>query len=175
MPHEMSASVASSLDFVATDSVYYKQRIVVYVLIKRMGIGGNPMQASDQILQKLEEIEKRFTSLELDVKALDAAQKARDDIQKVQKAAEEQRLTRIEAEMKETRTEVKETRTEIVEIRKEAADQRVSQARVEAKLDGLIEHLKEQKADHTERWKITGIVASILIGGAALVKSFFFG
>ena len=40
------------------------------------------MQTNDQILQKLEEIEKRFTNLELDVKALDAAQKVRDDMQK---------------------------------------------------------------------------------------------
>ena len=126
------------------------------------------MQANDQILQKLEAIEKRFVNLESDVKALDAAQKVRDDMQKVQTAAQEQRLTRIEAEMKETRTEV-------IELRKEGVDLRVSQTRVEAKLDGLIDHLKEQKTDHSERWKITGIIASIFIGVAALVKSFFFG
>ena len=63
----------------------------------------------------------------------------------------------------------------MIELRKEGADQRVSQARVEAKLDGLIDHLKEQKTDTGERWKITGILASIFIGVAALVKSFFFG
>ena len=70
---------------------------------------------------------------------------------------------------------MKETRTEMIEIRKEGADQRVSQVRVEAKLDGLIDHLKEQKTDKSENWKVTGIVASILMGMAALVKSFFFG
>lgn len=129
---------------------------------------GNPMQANEQILQKLEEIEKRFTNLEADVKARDAAQKIRDDLQKVQNDSQEHRLTRIESELKETRTEM-------VELRKEGADQRVSQARVEAKLDALIDHLKEQKTDKSENWKITGIVASILIGVAAFLKSFFFG
>ncbi len=161
------------------------------------------MQTNDQILQKLGEIEQRFVNLESDVKALTttqvnlasdvkaltaaqvnlasdvkaltAAQKVRDDMQKVQNDAQEHRLTRIDSEVKETRVEMKETRVEIIEIRKEAADQRVSQARVEAKLDGLIDHLKEQRTDHSERWKITGIIASIFIGVAALVKSFFFG
>ena len=154
------------------------------------------MQTNDQILQKLGEIEQRFVNLESDVKALTttqvnlesdvktltaaqvnlasdvkaltASQKVRDDMEKVHTAAQEQRLTRIEAEMKETRTEV-------IEIRKEGVDLRVSQTRVEAKLDGLIDHLKEQRTDHSERWKITGIIASIFIGVAALVKSFFFG
>ena len=81
---------------------------------------------------------------------------------------QEHRLTRIEAELKETRTEM-------IELRKEGADQRVSQARVEAKLDDLITHIQDQKTDRSERWKITGIVASILIGVAAFLKSFFFG
>ena len=126
------------------------------------------MQANDQILQKLEEIEKHFTNLESDVNALDAAQKARDELQKLYNDAQEQRLTRIEADLKETRTEM-------IEIRKEGADQRVSQVRVEAKLDGLISHIQDQKTDKSERWKITGIMASILIGVAAFLKSFFFG
>ena len=77
-------------------------------------------------------------------------------------------MTRIEAELKETRTEM-------IELRKEGADQRVSQARVEAKFDGLISHIQDQKTDRSERWKITGIVAPILIGVAAFLKSFFFG
>lgn len=125
-------------------------------------------QTNEQILQKLGEIEQRFTNLESDVKALDAAQKARDDLQKVHNETQEHRLTRIE-------TELKETRTEMIELRKEGADQRVSQARVEAKLDGLITHIQDQKTDRSERWKITGIVASILIGVAAFLKTFFFG
>lgn len=125
-------------------------------------------QTDEQILQKLGEIEQRFTTLGSDVKALDAAQKARDDLQKLHNEAQEHRLTRIEAELKETRTEM-------IEFRKEGGDQRVSQVRVEAKLDALITHLNEQKTDKSERWKITGIVASILIGVAAFLKSFFFG
>ena len=125
-------------------------------------------QPNEQILQKLGEIEQRFTTLESDVKAFDAAQKARDDLQKLHNEAQEHRLTRIEAELKETRTEM-------IELRKEGTDQRVSQVRVEAKLDALITHLNEQKTDKSERWKITGIVASILIGVAAFLKSFFFG
>ena len=125
-------------------------------------------QPNEQILQKLGDIEQRFTTLESDVKALDAAQKARDDLQKLHNEAQERRLTRIEADLKETRTEM-------IELRKEGTDQRVSQVRVEAKLDALITHLNEQKTDKSERWKITGIVASIFIGVAAFLKSFFFG
>ena len=125
-------------------------------------------QTNEQILQKLGEIEQHFTSLESDVKALDAAQKARDDLHKLHNETQEHRLTRIEAELKKTRTEM-------IEFRKEGADQRVSQARVEAKIDGLIAHIQDQKTDRSERWKITGIVASILIGVAAFLKSFFFG
>ena len=53
------------------------------------------------------------------------------------------------------------------ELKEDQVALKISQARMEQKLDDFL-------VIRGERWKVIGIVGSLLIGIAALVKSFFF-
>ena len=57
--------------------------------------------------------------------------------------------------------------TQTKELKEDQIALKISQARIEQKLDDFL-------VIRGERWKVIGIVGSLFIGIAALVKSFFF-
>ncbi len=80
-------------------------------------------------------------------------------------------LERIERQATENNTRL-EKRIDSIdaqtkELKEDQIDLKSSQARIEQKLDDFL-------VIRGERWKVIGIVGSLLIGIAALVKSFFF-
>lgn len=80
-------------------------------------------------------------------------------------------LERIERQATENNTRL-EKRIDSIdaqtkELKEDQIDLKISQARIEQKLDDFL-------VIRGERWKVIGIVGSLLIGIAALVKSFFF-
>ena len=80
-------------------------------------------------------------------------------------------LERIERQAAENNTRLEKRidsiDTQTKELKEDQIEFKVSQARIEQKIDDFL-------VIRGERWKVIGIVGSILIGIAALIKSFFF-
>ena len=80
-------------------------------------------------------------------------------------------LERLERQQQDQNNDIKELRkelrTDITDIRKDISDLRVSQARVEQKLDDTL-------AQRKGRWVNVGIVAAVVGVIVSLIKSFFF-
>ena len=76
-------------------------------------------------------------------------------------------LERLERQQRDQNNDLKELRKDITDIRKDISDLRVSQAKVEQKLDDTLTQRKG-------RWVNVGIVAAVVGVIVSLIKSFFF-